>query len=561
MLRRLFTRSQDEPVSNLRTASRWMEGLPTEDTAAALEAVVKNLAQANRETSWSKDRLEVLMHLDTTAREMLDTLIRQYLRSPRMSRIIESRLWTLIHAFYWEVTRGYHAFLMDFAVRPGGRQVQSMAALTTLRALKGFADIFKWRSVRHERPDPRLWLKTHNLYRLAEFERFQNQTIRGYPGESPQTVGQAYLQALLLSVLPTDSWGAGRINMVASWLNGWSGLFVLESTFHQDRHVFMVDTALGQGLVRTSRAGTRHDSCRYLATNQALGRLQEIQHALRRGAIPAQLGLGEDFRIPADVGLLTTMTEAWSMSAHERRQSARLPARTDWIVVHGVEAVASGLDQVSASTEEVGLCQEEILDIKLYGFVTDKTRVLALRRRQGAKTLNAQPIPMRAPVYQWTAMDTSADGMGLVSPSRECEWTLLGQLVGLRPNGGATDSPMVLGVISRTSCMHDGQTSIGLRVLSRQAQLGRLVATSEPSAGGMYIVGEEPDTATTHRVVVMGQEETGVTLVLPPSLYVHQKLYAVELPGQTPRNIRMTQVMDRGAGWLAAMCTYTGGVS
>ncbi len=150
-------KGEEDPLSDLKTVSRWMQELPAGDIYTAQEQVVQSLIQFNHAgLPMSKDRLQVLMHLDNQARDMQYSLCVQYLRNPRMSKVIESRLWTAIHAFYWEVTRGYHAFIMDFVANPGGSKIQPAIPQIAGRAIRGFADNFKWRYFRYEKVEDKL---------------------------------------------------------------------------------------------------------------------------------------------------------------------------------------------------------------------------------------------------------------------------------------------------------------------------------------------------------------------------------------------------------------------
>lgn len=242
----------EDPLSDLSTVSRWMDNLPVGDIYSAQEKVVQSLIQFNHaKQPMSKDRLAVLMHLDEQARDMQYTLCQQYLRNPRMSKAIESRLWTAIHAFYWEVTRGYHAFLMDFVANPGGSRIQALVPLITARAIRGFGDIFKWRYFRYERVEERLWLRQHNLYRIAEFDGFQASKFKVYRNDAQVSSCEAeYLRTLLLSPLSNGSLTPRQLEMVDRWLEKWSHLTSLDTQFDPQRHNLYVDTAQGVGLRR-----------------------------------------------------------------------------------------------------------------------------------------------------------------------------------------------------------------------------------------------------------------------------------------------------------------------
>jgi hypothetical protein len=183
----------------------------------------------------SKERLQVLMHLDEHARDMQFSLCSQYLRNPRMSKVIESRLWTAIHAFYWEITRGYHAFLMDFVANPGGSKIQATVPTITARAIRGFSDIFKWRYFRYEKVEEKLWLRLHNLYRISEFDGFQNNRFKLYPNDvSPSSCTEEYAQALLLSPLGAGSLTPKQIEMVDHWLDNWSEQTTLDTSYNAE---------------------------------------------------------------------------------------------------------------------------------------------------------------------------------------------------------------------------------------------------------------------------------------------------------------------------------------
>jgi len=216
-------KTAEDTLSDIKTVSRWMQDLPTGDIYTAQEQVVQSLIQFNHaQMPMSKERLNVLMHLDEHARDMQFSLCNQYLRNPRMSKVIESRLWTAIHAFYWEITRGYHAFLMDFVSDPGGSRIQHAVPQITARALRGFASIFKWRYFRYEKIEDKLWTRLHNIYRIAEFDSFANTMLKVYPSDAnTSSCAREYVQALLLSPLGSGSLAPRQIDMVDQWLDNW----------------------------------------------------------------------------------------------------------------------------------------------------------------------------------------------------------------------------------------------------------------------------------------------------------------------------------------------------
>jgi hypothetical protein len=118
-----FGKRTDDPLANIKTATRWIESLPIGDAFKCQEAILTALKRFNENsTQFTKDRQAVFMLLDEKSRDLQDTLVRQYLRNPRMSRQVESQLWHAVYMLYWEIARGYHAFVLHLVREKGGAQ-------------------------------------------------------------------------------------------------------------------------------------------------------------------------------------------------------------------------------------------------------------------------------------------------------------------------------------------------------------------------------------------------------------------------------------------------------
>lgn len=538
----------EDPLSDLATVSRWMDNLPVGDIYSAQEKVVHSLIQFNHaKQPMSKDRLAVLMHLDEQARDMQYTLCLQYLRNPRMSKAIESRLWAAIHAFYWEVTRGYHAFLMDFVANPGGSRIQAMVPLITARALRGFGDIFKWRYFRYERVDAKLWLRQHNLYRIAEFDGFQGSKFKVYNTDAQVSSCEAeYLRTLLLSPLGNGSLTPRQLEMVDRWLEKWSHLTSLDTVFDPQRHNLFVDTALGTGLRRVQ--GEHEATYRYVATDKLLDHIEVIKSSLKTGTLPAALGLGEDFRLPEGYDLLDTVVSEWSaVDARDRRRSSRHPETHRWEVIRDLHNICLRLqaDRELASAQGVreGLSPEEILDIKLYGFVTERTKASLSQRALNTSQLDAYE--------RWPIHDLSEHGAGVMLRIDDSDWLKMGKLLAMRRDPG---EDWRLGVVRRITRIDQEWRKIGVEFISQRPEL----ATLEPDAPSTlsYSVDDSgllPSAQTSLALLLSYGEAT--LLLLESAKYSHGKTYRLRAGGGESQHIRLDAVRDRGDGWL--LVTYT----
>ncbi|OYY93398.1 MAG: hypothetical protein B7Y41_11545 [Hydrogenophilales bacterium 28-61-23] len=541
-------KSEEDPLSDLKTVSRWMQDLPVGDIYTAQEQVVQSLIQFNHAgLPMSKERLQVLMHLDNQARDMQYSLCVQYLRNPRMSKVIESRLWTAIHAFYWEVTRGYHAFIMDFVANPGGSKIQPTIPQIAARAIRGFADIFKWRYFRYEKVEDRLWLRLHNLYRITEFDGFQGTRIKLYASDSePSSCMAEYVQALLLSPLGAGSMTAKQIEMVDHWLDNWSALSQLESSYDATRHYFYIDSAKGQGLRRIRPNAELESSFRFIDTERLQEHIKQTERALKSGALAPSLGLGEEFRLPDGYDLLNHVANEWAAAnEHERRVKKRDPAQGRCEVVRDLGTICKRMQTELAISGSGGpgeqLSTEEILDIKLYGFVTERTKSAISQRGLGNADLSTD---------QWPLFDRSDSGLGVLLKDEESDWAKVGKLLAVRFD---PTHPWLIGVIRRITRMPDEMRKIGIQTLNSRPTLVE-IETNELSVGLSYSVEHSNlDLQTVHHALAFPNSEEGNLIVLESARYAYGRHF--QMRDQTgPRQIRLEAVRDKGDGWL--MATY-----
>jgi hypothetical protein len=479
------------------------------------------------------------------------SLCSQYLRNPRMSKVIESRLWTAIHAFYWEITRGYHAFLMDFVSNPGGSRIQSAVPVITARTLRGFANIFKWRYFRYEKIEDRLWTRVHNIYRISEFDGFANNSVKVYQGDTlPSSCSREYVQALLLAPLGSGSLTPRQIDMVDQWLGSWGDMLRLEKSVDPERHAFYVDLAKGTGLRRMRKDISGDATWRYVPMDPLLDHLDLVQRSLKAGTAPASMGLGEDFRLPDGYDLLEYVSNEWSpITEHDRRRATRHPVQVRWEVVRDLANITQGMqsDILLGSGQAAGtLSPEEILDIKLYGFVTERTKAMLKQKSMD----NMRPDSHE----RWPLQDTSDSGIGVVLRNDDGDWVRVGKLLGLRQDAG---DHWRLGVIRRISRIDGEWRKIGIEFLSKAPRLVYLQLTEGASLS--YAVDDAShllDDALTSPAILLPDGEIGM-VVMEGAKYANGRTLKMR-EGAEMSFIRLDAVKDKGDGWLMAAYTPVG---
>lgn len=535
--------AQDQgPLSDLSAVSQWMTKLPIGDVHAAQEQVVQRLIEFNHaKLPKSKDRLAVLMYLDEQTRDMQHALCDQYLRNPLMSKEVESRLWTSIHAFYREVAQGYCAFLMDFASNPGDSPIRDMVPLITARAIRGFADLFKWHYFRYEKVDASLWLQQHNLYCTAERGGFQRDKVKVYASDSEVSSCEAeYLQALLLSLLSSGNLTPRQLDRVDRWLDNWSHLLSLERTYDPHRPPFYVDTSSGMGLLRTH--GKRKPTYRYVATEALLDRIDAIKRALKTGTKPALLGLGEGACLPEDYDLLDRVAAEWSGNHHNRRRAPRHPENSHWEVVCELYNIHRRIQADAALAKphgtQDGLTPGEGQEINPHGFVT-------------AQSLDQRTPSDRQPdaCERWPLEDLSEHGAGILMRVDDNRLKP-GKLVALRRD--ASDD-WRLGVVRRITRLDQEWCKVGVEFIGQ----GPRPATLEPdlmSIMSYSLRDNGPLPGPQASAALLLPHGEGSLLLLERSKYTHGQTYDLKSEGKT-LHIRLDSAHKRGDGWLLAAYT------
>ncbi len=534
-----------DPLSGLDAATRWLSELPAGDLHASHDRVVESVARFNQQDGpLSAERLEALMHLDQHSRRTQEALCRQYLLNPRMPRAMESRLWNMVYAYYWEFTRGYHAFLMDYVARPAAAAAKPVLPLVTARAMHYFAMGFKWRYFRFERVDEKSWKRLHNLYRFAEFSGFERVATALYPDSDGRdtSCAEQYAQALMLDFLHSGSLFPRQMEMVSGWLCSWSRTLEFERRYDPGRHGFYVDLGAARGARRVRRP-VDGDKCRYWGTHGLIALIEQMRGALRAGEIPARVGLGEDCRLPACLELLEEVARQWAPTVprvrrrHERRRAVQMLE-----VVQGVRDVFSQIkaDNDSAEEEGDGLSYEEMVDVHLYGFVTKRT--------QDKRKLPGKPIPQEIPRERWVMENESLGGYGATVDRTQDDWLRLGRLVGLKPE---RKSSWQVAVVRRLAQQAANLRYVGMEILAHRA----LAVTLRAREGHAptYATKGADEAGTVHTalgIYVPAEAGNGpCSLIMEAAEYAAGRVFDMAGGGK-PHAVRLTEILLKGDDWL-----------
>lgn len=535
----------NDPLTNLKTATLWVESLPAGDALKSQNAILIEIKHFNENlTQPTKERLSVLMLLDEKSRDLQDTLVQQYLRNARMSRVMESQLWHGINNLYWEIARGYHAYVLDFSRNTQIGQNAALLPLITLRAIRAFGLLLRWRAIRYQQPPENIWLRLHKLYRVAESGQFHQRKFRMYPqDQTDSTCESAYFRVLMLNLANSGTLYPRQLHMVDRWLESWVGKLGLEDQLDLNKHGFSVDLSADYGPRRT-RNSADDKPMRHWSVAALSKQLDVIRLSLREGSPPALLGLTEDARVTESIDLLGHLQHQWSaMATREQRQSPRERVKSMVEIANGFDNIISQIKIAGAQT--VGLYGDnlpymEADDVTVYGFVTERTRNLSTEMRK------LRPEAVIAS-ESWVMQDESATGYGAVVETHNLNWLRVGALVATKPHETKT---WRLGVVRRLFRLDEESSSVGIETFAESPDIVMLSANADASG---YTVNGFDSGGTPLPIACIwlasGNDNRNASLVIDPVHLQAKKVFEIHgKPGI--KFIRIGNPIERSEGWV-----------
>ncbi len=533
----------EDPLVSLKSANRWLGNLPIGDAYKCQQAIFAEIKRFNEtSTEFTKDRLAIFMLLDEKSRDLQDTLVRQYLRNPRMSRHVESQLWHAIYGQFWEIARGYHTFVLHINHQSGRNHLDGMIPLITLRAIRAFGQLLKWRAVRYLAASEKLWLRLHNLYRIAESEQFHQKPQRVYAEDTTDcNCETAYLHILMLNLADSGTLYPKQIDLLDRWLCGWHDDLHFDPCLDTDKHSFVIDLSADHGPRRVRKLDA-DKPMRFWDTTRLLENLQALQANLQAGQSPVDLGLTEAARTAESLELLEHLLHQWaSLESREQRRAPRVLNKRLLDVTHGLHSIISHLKLGDAPPSDspygAGFNYNEADDVQVYGFVTDRTR-------ERTTHLKFPVHGGSSDVERWIMHDESECGYGAVVETRDKDWLRVGALVGIKPH---ESSDWKVGFVRRLARINSETSSVGIETLPQSPTLAMLydTATQAYTVDG---VGNASSQKPRPGLWLNGSPRTP-SLIIDPVDFMSGKVFQIQ-GTEDLQFITMGHPIEHSEGWI-----------
>jgi hypothetical protein len=421
-------RKIDHPMANMKKAREMVDALPRGDSVRALEEAASWLSSINRETGFKLDyRLELLDMIDRGLKPHWHAIAPEYLDAPRLQKLYENRLW---HAFfgYWRALADAYLYcLRQFQAGTAAGMDKELPRIVG-RVLRSVAVQIKWRLLRYEIVEDRLWEDLGKTYLFAESRGFARTQAAIYPGAHGESSAQEeMLKALLLVMSSPDALTPAKIQIAERIVAQLARMGTMD-TVQTAGNGFYFDLAMHVAPARVTRGLRTSSTVRYFGPGAGRKALGDMAQAInQKGSVPGDLFLGGDFDKQAVMSVLAHIARYWSEAPPERR-TARLNLVTRLTIVPGFNEAVAWIDSES--------------DRDSLEFLT--------------------PVQSES----WVVANASDGGYGATVPTAKGDWLKVGAVVGLRAEGQATSR---VGVLRRTHRDKDGQRRVGIEVLSKIA--------------------------------------------------------------------------------------------
>ena len=244
-----FGRSTKDPLSDVRSATRWLATLPGADSLAVHTEVVKELDRvADVPAALTLNRMRAVFHVDAQTGAQRRALVAQYVEHASRSSRIENQLWTALFRLTQSFLAIYQALAREIVERPQSARWQELMPELLCRQLVHLALDARVRLFRYEQWIPAKWAELHGLMTLACSRQCERQIVT-LADAATTTIEHEYLRALVLQLMSAGSLTARQVEFIWGELDDWCA--PLRLTLEPSAaNSFFVDLAGREGLRR-----------------------------------------------------------------------------------------------------------------------------------------------------------------------------------------------------------------------------------------------------------------------------------------------------------------------
>ncbi len=505
----------------------WLERVPLANVALAQQDMLAELETFNCFPTSAGNRLAVLEALrEAVGFVQIEQAKRFTNRALPMAQAEAAAFADTVEL--WEQMRvGYLRCLLAALAGDSGMRAQAALLAQRLGAYSGLKMFHYFRAYREvPRSD---WRSLHEVYAHAESlgvaeEGVTDALNRDIHDSSPRI---AYLRALLMGMASPHELGQRQLTFVAFLLERWAPkVEVLRKPVVEAEGVppLLVDLAGEHLPERVAPETPLPTEARYLDTRQLAKSLRNRVALLRKGETPAKLALGEDCVQPSCEQTLVFLDRQWCQ-AKPPRHLAGAGGTVAAQLTNDMEAIHHYMSGGRRrQVEAKDLTQQQRQELETLG---------RLRSLDNEQYTSARGFVLE----EWAIVEDSAQELHLLRPAGQgTKRYAHGQLVAVRPPDA---SGFILGQVRWLIGAVNGDLRAGVKLMPGMAKPTSVRGT------GLNDKAERPICALSLGAVPAVNSPP--TLVLPAGWYKPKRV--LEIMGDKPYNVRLTDVLERGADY------------
>lgn len=528
-INQLWRKANDHPLAKPQDRQKLLGELVAEDPYKALGEINFWLESVKEAESFAlSDRITLVKLLDETGQPHRRKLSNDYLAAAvRMQKIQEHQLWAVISDFS---QRRYNAYLqcLEAIKQSGTAALGNQQPTLMVRAMRALAEQKKWLYMRYRVIDDRIWREMATLTFLAESERAARSLLSAYPQErETTTVVQELIKAFMLDVSSPNSLTPKKIEITERIVTSVASAFEIGEA-RTASSVFYFDLVTAKPPARIPSDLQFSSTTFFFSAGDAIPKLQNLAATLQEKGKQPDMDFAENATTQELLEVVRHLIVYWSPTSPQR-QHERSQEIARFHVLHSFTDVHYHISNYAKKTDPVFMENKDILymervDLKLYGFVTDKTKKLI----REAALKHAQTENLDEKTETWTMENKSAGGFGAVIPQLNEDWVKVGALVAVKRQD---ENQWLIGIIRR---------------MVRDADLKVLVGLQALSATPAQAVELRSLTDTRHlKGLALNDTTPGQCLLLAGGSFAPNKKYQLWLP-DSKQTITLTKVLERG---------------
>ena len=544
-----FGKTAKDPLTDAKTAERWLASFPPLDPMALHGAVLAELGKlAERDAKRTPARLEAVLRADGFTDALRKHLTAQYLEHASRSTRVENQLWQAL----FDLTQGflmcYQAFGREVSRHAQSNKWQSLLPGLIARQIAHQGMDAKIRLFRYEQWIPAKWAELHSFFQMACSAQIERQPVAVVPGAPATTIEQEYLRVLVLQLMNSGNLTPRHLEWIAEQLSEWCAALRLNieaSTLTS----FYVDLA--------SRAGLKRRTAQPLEGRVLFLDTSPLHAVLMQNVVMLDQRVRNNplsDRTPRRADQLNLLSKLAAQVDPEFKPVARRGERTS--AEGSVDAII-GFAKISGflRDDELQPYLERKRNAQTFG-ETIEIATFGRLRNENARTLEMarqRLASYAAPGGPWEIRDVSQTGFRLIAPMSVISAVTLGTLAAIRPQ---SQPQWTLGIVRRMKRLTAERAEIGLQLIANNL-VGVELTETKPGGADYSIEGEVP-TVNSRRfngLFLSMQKRNGEaavqTLVVPPGEYQPGKRLHMRVR-QSSQRIGFGRVLEQHSDWVWA---------